>query len=113
PMAVAAGAAAGAYVALFVLVGATARRGVVWSLAIVVLFERLLGTALSGVAQWCPGWLGRTVYAGLATGAESLERDGVPQGGGGLVRLAVLTAFALGLAAWRLRRLRLAGPSGD
>jgi hypothetical protein len=113
PMGVAAGAAAAAYVALFVMVGATARRAVVWSLAFVVLVERLLGTALSGVAQWCPSWLARSVYAGLADGAQSLERTGLPQGGAGLVRLALLTAVGLGLATWRLRRLRLAGPSGD
>ena len=113
PLGVAAGAAAGAYVAVFVLVGATARRAVVWSLTFVVLLERLLGTALSGVAQWCPSWLGRAVYAGLADGAGSLERDGLPQGSAGLVRLAVLSAIALALATWRLRRLRLAGPSGD
>lgn len=113
PMAVATAGAAAAYVAVFVLVGASARRAVVWSLGLVVLVERLLGTALSGVAQWCPSWLGRTVYAGLADGAESLARTGLPQGGGGLVRLAVLTAAAVALATWRLRRLRLAGPSGD
>jgi hypothetical protein len=113
PMGVAAGAAAAAYVAVFVFVGATARRAVVWSLALVVLVERLLGTALSGVAQWCPSWLGRTVYAGLADGAESMAREGLPQGGAGVVRLVILTAAGLALATWRLRRLRLAGPSGD
>ena len=113
PMLIATAGAAGAYVALFVLAGATARRAVVWSLAFVVLIERLLGTALSGIAQWCPSWLGRAVYAGLASGAGSLDRDGIPQGNGGLVRLAILTALALALATWRLRRLRLAGPSGD
>jgi ABC-type transport system involved in multi-copper enzyme maturation permease subunit len=113
PMGVATGVAAAAYVAVFVMVGATARRAVVWSLALVVLVERLLGTALSGVAQWCPSWLGRAVYAGLASGAESLQRKGLPQGSAGVVRLALLTAVALALATWRLRRLRLAGPSGD
>jgi hypothetical protein len=113
PMLVAAGGAAAAYVAVFVFVGATFRRAVVWSLGLVVLVERLLGTALSGIAQWCPSWLARTVYAGLATGAGSLERKGLPSGGGGLIRLGILTALGLGLATWRLRRLRLAGPSGD
>jgi ABC-2 type transport system permease protein len=113
PMGVAAGAGAAAYVAVFVMLGATARRAVVWSLAFVVLVERLLGTALSGVAQWCPSWVARSVYAGLATGAESLQRKGLPQGGSGLVRLTILTAVALALATWRLRRIRLAGPSGD
>lgn len=110
---VAAAAGAAAYVAVFVLLGATARRAVVWSLAFVVLVERLLGEALSGVAQWSPSWLARAVYAGLAPGAESLERKGVPQGGSGLVRLAIFTAVTLALATWRLRRLRLTGPSGD
>ena len=34
-----------------------------WSLAVVFLVERLLGTALSGIAQLSPMWLGRAVYA--------------------------------------------------
>lgn len=109
---VAAAAAAAGYVAIFVLAGAAVRRAVVWSLAFVVLVERLLGTALSGVAQWTPSWLGRAVYAGLAPGGD-LARAGIPQGGDGLVRLALLTAVALALTAWRLRRLRLTGPSAD
>ncbi|MGH9039504.1 MAG: hypothetical protein ACRDZ3_04665 [Acidimicrobiia bacterium] len=113
PMAVATGGAAAAYVAVFVFIGATARRAVVWSLALVVLVERLLGTALSGIAQWCPSWLGRSVYAGLASSAEGLERAGLPEGGAGLIRLAILTVAGLALATWRLRRLHLAGPSGD
>lgn len=108
----AAGAAAAGYVALFVLAGAAARRAVVWSLGFVVLVERLLGTALSGVAQWTPSWLGRAVYAGFTPG-EELARSGVPQGGAALTRLAVLTGIALALTAWRLRRLLLTGPSAD
>lgn len=110
PMFVAAVTASGAYVALFVMFGALARRAVVWSLAAVVLGERLLGAALDGIAQLSPGWLGRAAFAGLA-GAEDLVRAGVPEGGAAVWRLVVLTAVWLGVAAWRLGTLRLAGRS--
>jgi hypothetical protein len=112
-LALAAGAAAAAYVALFVLLGASSRRAVVWSLALVVLGERLLGTALSGVAQWSPSWEARAVFARLGPGAESLHRDGLPDGWGAVVRLGMIAVLALALTGWRLGRLRLAGPSGD
>jgi ABC-2 type transport system permease protein len=112
-MFLAAAAASAAYVAIFVLVGAMARRAVVWSLAFVVLVERLLGTALSGIAQWTPSWLGRAVYAGLSDGSDELARQGVPEGGAAVVRLLVLTAVMLAVAGWRLGRLSLSGPSAD
>ena len=109
-----AGAVGGAaYVATFVMLGALTRRAVVWSLGAVVLGERLLGTALSGVAQWSPSWEARAVYAKLGPGAESLVRSGIPDGWGAVVRLVVITVVALAVAAWRLGRLRLSGPSGD
>lgn len=109
----AAGVGAGAYVALFIMLGALTRRGAVWSLGVVVLGERLLGTALSGVAQWSPGWEARAVFARLGPGASELLRDGLPDGWGAVARLAVLSALALAVAAWRLGHLRLSGPSGD
>jgi hypothetical protein len=112
-LALAAAAGAVAYVGLFVLLGAAAKRAVVWSLALVVLWERLLGTALSGVAQWSPSWLARAVFARLGPGAESLLRDGVPDGWAAVVRLGVMAVVALALAGWRLGRLRLSGPSGE
>lgn len=112
-MFLAASAASAAYVALFVAIAATVRRAVIWSLAFVVLIERLLGTALASVAQWSPSWLARAVYAGLAPGGEALARQGVPQGGAGFFRLVILSALALAVSAWRIRRLHLTGPSGD
>jgi hypothetical protein len=105
--------AAAGYVALFVLIGASAKRAVVWSLALVILFERLLGTALSGIAQWSPSWLGRAVFAGLGDDTDVLQRSGVPEGWAAVVRLVLITAVALGFSTWRLARLRLSGPSGD
>src|SRR5439155_5608071 len=62
PLVAAAAAGSAASVAVFVLLGALTRRAVVWSLGFVVLGERLLGTALSGLAQWCPGWEARAVF---------------------------------------------------
>jgi ABC-2 type transport system permease protein len=112
-LALAAGAGSAAYVALFIFLGAATRRAVVWSLGVVILGERLLGTALSGVAQWSPGWEARAVYARLGPGAGTLHRDGLPDGWAAVVRLALIAAVALAVATWRLGRLRLAGPSAD
>ncbi len=100
-----------AYIALFVLIGCVTKRAAVWSLAIVFLVERLLGAALSGIAQLSPMWVARSVYAGLADDASFLVREGVPQGWSAVVRLVVLTVVMLALACWRLRHLRLAGAS--
>ena len=82
-----------------------------WSLAIVFLVERLLGAALSGIAQLSPMWLGRSVYAGLCDDASFLIREGVPSGWSAVVRLVVLTVAMLALATWRLRHLRITGAS--
>jgi hypothetical protein len=113
PLALAGAVGAAAYVAVFLMIGVLTRRAVVWSLGAVVLGERLLGTALSGVAQWSPSWEARAIYAKLGPGAGSLVRSGIPDGWGAVVRLAVITAVALAVAAWRLGHLRLSGPSGD
>ena len=114
PLALAAAAGSAAYIAVFVLLGALTRRAVVWSLGFVLLGERLLGTALSGLAQWCPGWEARAVYSRLGpSAANTLHRSGIPEGGDAVVRLLVIAAVALVVAALRLGRLRLSGPSGD
>ncbi len=111
PLALATAAGSAAYIALFVLIGCTTKRAAVWSLAIVFLVERLLGAALSGIAQLSPMWLGRSVYAGLCDDASFLIREGVPSGWSAVVRLVVLTVVMLALATWRLRHLRLTGAS--
>jgi len=108
-LAVATIAAAAAYVAVFVLIGAAFQRAALWSLAFVLLVERLLGGVLDGLAQLSPQWLARTAYAELGPDAEDLLRGGVPSGTSALVRLAVVAAVALALAQWRVRHLRLAG----
>ena len=45
-----------AYVAVFIAIGCFTRRTAVWSLAFVFLVERLLGAALTGIAQLSPTW---------------------------------------------------------
>lgn len=111
PVAALAGAAGSlAYVAVFVAIGCVARRAAVWSLAFVFLVERLLGTALSGIAQWSPMWEARAVFVDLAPRVpDDLVRSGIPAGTGAVVRLAVIAAVALVLARWRLAHLKLAG----
>jgi ABC-2 type transport system permease protein len=109
PAVVAAVAGAGAYIAVFVVIGAVARRSALWSLVVVLLVERLLGTALTGIAQLSPQWLATTAYGGLGPDARDLLRHGVPSGSSAVVRLALITAVALAIATRRLRRLPLAG----
>ncbi len=112
PAALAAAIASVAYVAVFVAVGCIAKRAAVWSLAIVFIVERLLGAALTGIAQWSPTWLSRAVFLEYAPGVlPSFPRDGIPSGSGAVTRLLILTAIALGIAAWRLPRLELSGAS--
>jgi hypothetical protein len=99
-----------AYIAVFIAIGCVARRAAVWSLAFVFLVERLLGTALTGIAQWSPTWESRAVFVDFSPGAPaSIVREGIPAGGGAIVRLIVITVIALLIARWRLSRLRIEG----
>lgn len=108
--ALAAGAGSMAYIAVFIATGCVARRAAVWSLAYVFLVERLLGTALTGIAQWSPMWEARALFVDIAPGVPSdLVRDGIPAGAGALVRLCLITAIGLLVARRRLGRLRLSG----
>jgi hypothetical protein len=101
-----------AYIAIFVAIGCIARRAAVWSLAFVFLVERLLGAALTGIAQWSPTWESRAVFLAFADDVPSnLVRHGIPTGGGAIVRLTVIAAIGLGIAWWRLAHIRLAGAS--
>ncbi len=109
PIALATATGAAAHVALFVLIGCITRRAAVWSLAVVFLVERLLGAVLSGIAQLSPAWLGRSVFVGLGDVPEDLSRSGVPEGWDAVVRLGLITAVCVALAAVGLRRLQLAG----
>lgn len=110
PAAVGAASAATAYVAVFIAVGCITRRTAVWSLAIVFLIERLLGAALTGIAQLSPTWEGRAVFVGLLDDPpERLVREGIPQGGSAVVRLAIVTLVMLVLARWRIGHMRISG----
>ena len=100
------------YVAIFIAIGCLTRRTAVWSLAFVFLIERLLGAALTGIAQLSPTWESRAIFVGLLDDPpDRLVRDGIPQGGGAVVRLLVVTVVALVVANWRMGHLRLAGAS--
>jgi ABC-type transport system involved in multi-copper enzyme maturation permease subunit len=98
------------YVALFIAVGCITRRTAVWCLAIVFLVERLLGAALTGIAQLSPTWESRAIFVGFLSDTPTrLVRAGIPEGGNAIVRLAVVTMVALLLANWRMRHMRLSG----
>ncbi len=98
------------YVALFIAIGCITQRTAVWSLAFVFLVERLLGAALTGIAQLSPTWESRAIFVGyLDNPPNRLVRDGIPQGGDAIVRLMIVTIVALLLANWRMGRLRLSG----
>jgi len=100
------------YVALFIAIACVTRRTAVWSLAVVFLVERLLGAALSAIAQLSPTWESRAIYVGLADDVpRRLERDGIPTGTAAVVRLLLVTVVALAVSAWRMRNMRLAGAS--
>jgi hypothetical protein len=108
PIALASIAGTAAYLALFVFIGATFRRAAWWSLGFVLIGERLLGGVLPGLAQFSPQWLATMVYGGLAPEGGTLVRAGMPTGGAAVGRLVVLTLVFVGLAVYRIRRLRLA-----
>jgi ABC-type transport system involved in multi-copper enzyme maturation permease subunit len=109
-MVVATAAASAAYLGLFVLVGCVARRAAVWSLAIVFLIERLLGAALTGIAQLSPTWESRAIFLGYLDDVPSrIVRHGIPEGGAAVVRLVIVTIVALLVAIWRLGHMRFAG----
>ena len=98
------------YVALFVAIGCITRRTAVWSLAVVFLIERLLGAALTGIAQLSPTWESRAVFVGyLDDPPNRLIRAGIPQGGDAVVRLLIVTAVALVIANWRMAHMRMSG----
>jgi ABC-2 type transport system permease protein len=101
-----------AYVAIFVAIGCITRRTAVWSLAFVFLVERLLGAALTGIAQLSPTWESRAIFVGLLDDPpQRLVREGIPAGGAAVFRLLLVSAVALGIATWRMHHLRLAGAS--
>jgi ABC-2 type transport system permease protein len=101
-----------AYVAIFIAIGCLTRRTAVWSLAFVFLVERLLGAALTGIAQLSATWESRAIFLGSLDDVPSrVVRDGIPQGGGAIVRLLIVTAVALAISIWRMGHMRLTGAS--
>jgi ABC-2 type transport system permease protein len=99
-----------AYVGVFLAIGCIAQRAAVWSLAFVFLVERLLGAALSGIAQLSPSWESRAAFRGLAHLPHTdLDPSGIPYGKDALVRLVLITLVALAVTVRRLPRLRMAG----
>lgn len=108
PAAVAGAFGAAAYIAVFMAIGSIAKRAAVWSLAFVFLVERLLGAALSGIAQLSPSWEARGAYVGLAHAPQMLHRVGIPHGGAALVRLLMITAVGLAVTINRLPRRQMA-----
>lgn len=110
PAALAAAFGACAYIAVFLAIGCIAQRAAVWSLAFVFLVERLLGAALSGIAQLSPSWEARAAFRGLAgLPTTDIDPTGIPYGNEALVRLALITLVGFAITVRRLPRLRMAG----
>lgn len=100
------------YVAVFIALGCLTRRTAVWALALVFFVERLLGAALTGIAQLSPTWESRAIFVGyLDDPPTRLVRVGIPEGGAAIVRLVIVTVLCLLLANWRMRHMRLSGAS--
>lgn len=100
------------YIAIFIAIGCLTRRTAAWSLAFVFLVERLLGAALTGIAQISPTWESRAIFVhSLHDPPTRLIRAGIPQGGNAVVRLVIVTIVALVVATWRLGHLRFSGAS--
>jgi ABC-2 type transport system permease protein len=98
------------YVAVFVAIAVLTRRTAVWALAFVFLVERLLGTALTGIAQLSPTWESRAILVGYLKDVPSrVVRTGIPQGGAAVVRLSIVTIVVLLVAIWRMSHMRMAG----
>jgi len=107
PMAVAAATGSAAYIALFLLIGVLVKRSTIWALAVVLIGERLVGAALSGVGQISPMWEAQQTFVGLwDDGGHFIARDGMPDGTAAVVRLVLVTIICLGVATWRLGRMR-------
>ena len=101
-----------AYVAVFIAIAALTRRTAVWALAFVFLVERLLGTALTGIAQLSPTWESRAIFLGYLDHVPSdIVRHGIPSGGAAIVRLAIVTIVVLAVAIWRMSHMRMTGAS--
>jgi hypothetical protein len=109
PIAMAAVWGSAAYIALFMLVAACVRRSALWSLAIVLIGEWLLGTNLAAVAGWSPLWQSMQTFAGLWDEGWRIERDGMPTGWSAVARLLLITVACLALTAWRMGRMRPIG----
>jgi ABC-2 type transport system permease protein len=110
PAFLAAAIGSAAYVAIFIAIASLTQRTAVWSLAFVFLVERLLGTALTGIAQLSPTWESRAMFLGFLNDVPSrIVRTGIPQGGAAVVRLLIITAVALVIAIWRMNHMRMSG----
>ena len=101
-----------AYVGFFVAIAVLTRRTAVWSLAFVFLVERLLGSALTGIAQLSPTWESRAIFLGyLAHVPNGIVRHGIPVAGAAIVRLVIVTIVVLAVAIWRMSHMRMTGAS--
>lgn len=109
PIALAGAFGSAAYVALFMMIGVLVRRSALWSLAVVLLGEWLLGTQLDGIAQISPRWEAQQVLTGLWEDGWLLERGGIPEGWSAAVRLVFVAALCLLVSTWRLGKMRPLG----
>jgi hypothetical protein len=107
PMAVSAAFGSATYIALFLMLGVLVKRSTIWALAVVLVGERLVGAELSGIGQVSPMWEAHQTLVGLwHAGGHYIARDGMPTGWASVARLVILAVLCLGVATWRLGRMR-------
>jgi ABC-type transport system involved in multi-copper enzyme maturation permease subunit len=110
PAFLAAAVGSASYIAVFIAIASLTRRAAVWSLAFVFLVERLLGAALTGIAQLSPTWESRAIFLGyLDDVPDRIVRHGIPDAGAAVIRLSIVTIVVLIIAIWRLGHMRFAG----
>ena len=112
PAAIAAAVGSMSYVAVFIAIGCSPGAPPCGRSPSCSSIERLLGAALTGIAQLSPTWESRSIFVGLLDDPpDRLVRDGIPDGTAAIVRLAVVAVVALVVASWRMNHLRLSGPT--
>lgn len=102
-----AGAAVG-YAAIFVPLGYLVPRSLLVGLGYIIVLESILANVVTGLAQFSVWRIALSIYAGLEDKFGDVARltlgNVTPGVGGGVLKLAVVVLFGLGVLTWALKR---------